>query len=183
VLATDLNALLRVPGRLCVNPTDLTQAFPYGGTSLGLVRDIVVRPGQKVSRLREENMGVVVMGALNLGRAWSIAAVVRSIDQGQAPFLYPTETGSSSGDAGIVENPLATPPGSSFATVKLLFCPFDELQQFFIYFPAAVLFADEAAELAKSIAKEAGDPLVAWATPRASDGEAALRKKKEDLAL
>jgi hypothetical protein len=183
VLATDLNALLRVPGRIVLSPTDLTQPFPYGGVSLGLVRDVVALPGKRVSRVREETMGVVVMGGVDLGEAWSIAAVVRAIEQGQAGTFYRTEAGGASGEQGIVSNPLTNAPGTWISASRVLFAPLDELQQFFLYLPAAIAFPDEAARIRHAIGEEAGDPVVWWATPRPSDGLAALRKKKEDLVL
>lgn len=181
--ATNLNALLRVPGRLCLGPTDLTQAFPYGGTDLGLVKDIVARPGRVVKKLREEHMGAATTFAINLGEAWALSFALRALEQGNQATFFTTETGSSSGEPGIVHNPLTTPPGTTLATVALLFAPFDELEQVFIYFPAALVYPGIGAEMARSSRREGLMLGAADATPRSSDGLAVYAKKKEDLVL
>ncbi len=41
---TDVSQVLRVPGRLCINPTNLATAWPHGGTGLGVVGSSVLEP-------------------------------------------------------------------------------------------------------------------------------------------
>lgn len=48
------------PGSLCIDPTDLTAAFPHGGTALGVVRDEEFRPGMIERVNRSEFMGSAV---------------------------------------------------------------------------------------------------------------------------
>lgn len=183
-LATNLNALLRVPGRLCANPSDLTQSFPFGGTDLGLVMDVYARPHKVVKRLKEENLGTTVVGGIDLGEAWAIAAGVRALEQGNAAkFGFTVEEGSVSGEPGIVHNPVSNLAGKLITTFALMFAPFDELQQFFVYMPAVIAYPDVAAEMAKSMQRD-GVTLVAFdATPRTSDGYAFIARKREDLVL
>lgn len=183
-IATNLNALLRVPGRLCANPVNLTLAFPYGGIDLGLIEGVYARPHRAVKRLKEENLGTTVVGGTDLGEAWAITAGVRALEQGNAAkFGFKTEAGSVSGEPGIVHNPVANLVGQPIGLFPLLFAPFDELEQFFVYLPAVIAYPDVAAEMAKAIHR-VGVTLVAFdATPRAVDGYAFMERKKEDLTL
>ena len=49
--------VLRVPGKLVINPTDITAAFPHGGTELGLTRDSEMRFGIKTELVHAEEWG------------------------------------------------------------------------------------------------------------------------------
>lgn len=53
-------SIIRVPGTLIWNPTDLGQAEPYGGTYLGTVRGIVFKPNPKYRDIWAEEFGSVV---------------------------------------------------------------------------------------------------------------------------
>lgn len=182
-VASNTNALLRVPGRLCLAPTDLTLPFPGGGTDLGLVADIFVRPGRVVKKLREEGLGSVVVAGIDLGEAWALTAAVRALEQGHEAVFFTTATGAVSGEPTIVHNPLTHLAGAALAPVSLMFWPMDDLQQLCVWFPAALAYPDVAAAMAKSIERP-GLVLVAFdATPRASDGLAVWKAKKEDLVL
>lgn len=183
MLATDLNALVRVPSRIVLGPTDLTLPFPYGGTSLGLVRDIAVDLDQMQDELVEENVGPQPAQSLNTGQAWGLSAIVRALEQGLTGTFFTTETGSSSGEPGIYYNPVADKLGQAIATVAVLLCPLDEVQHFFTYFPAAIAKPKVAQRIAQQIAAEAGLAVAFKATPRASDGLTVRCKKKEDLVL
>lgn len=180
---SNLNALLRVPGRLCLAPTDMTQAFPFGGTDLGLVADVVVVPGQETSRLQEEGLGAVTTYRLKLGEAVKIRCAVRALEQGKGSSFFVAATGGTTGEETLVHNPVTNMPGGIASTVSIMFCPFDEVNQFFTWLPAAAPFADEAAEMAKAIRREGLMLAVFDATPRASDGLAAIQARKKDLVL
>lgn len=179
---SNINALLRVPGRLCLAPSNMSGSFPFGGTDLGLVADVVVVPGQVTKELREEGLGVVTKHGIGLGEAVKIRLAVRSLEQGHGSHFFVAATGDVTGEESIIHNPVANPPGGVVATVSLMFCPFDETQDF-VWLPAAAPHVDEAAELAKSIRREGFFFAVFDATPRASDGLAAIHARKEDLVL
>lgn len=55
--APNSRSIIRVPGRLCVSPTDLTTAFPHGGTAIGNVRDVTFERRVKSIPIHDESMG------------------------------------------------------------------------------------------------------------------------------
>lgn len=179
--ATNLQALLRVPGRLCLGPTSLSGGFPGNGTDLGLVADIVVVPNQRTARLREETLGVGTKHRLKLGEAWELRVAVRALEQGKGSNFFVAATGSETGEETIVSNPVENPPGPVISTVGILFWPFDELQNDFVWLPAAAPFVDGATAMAKTIRREGLFLAVFDATPRASDGLAAIHARKPDI--
>lgn len=181
----DINAVLHVPGRLCVNPTSLATAWPHGGTGLGLVGDVVVKPGQASEHLHEESFGVETIDVLDLGEAWTLAATLRSFDSDAVAAVFPaTVTGTTSGKTGVAY------PGASYRagtlrssnSVSLLFTPDDPGRHDFVYFPRAVPLVDEAAELQRQIAKEQV-VAVMFVAIRDSSNRVCLIQRKEDLTL
>lgn len=62
---------LRVPGKLCFGPTNLSTAFPHGGTALGLVKSAAWAGGEIPSLETAEEWGGVVTG-VTLAREPSI---------------------------------------------------------------------------------------------------------------
>lgn len=185
MIASDLTALLRVPGRLVVNPTDLTLAFPYGGTPLGLVVGIGVHGTHEFELLREEGLGFAHPDGIELGEFWSIACVVRDPRQSNAGFLYVgTEAGAVTGELGVTVPSTSNPPGSALSarSMSVLFAPLDELSHWFVYFPNAIsVDAEQGGDL--DAAKEFGEPVRFLALPRVSDGVAVRWKPKADMVL
>ena len=59
--------ILRIPGRLCVGPTDLTTAFPHGGTALGVTRALEFRFGYRTYNATAEEFGGVTTRAYYTG--------------------------------------------------------------------------------------------------------------------
>ena len=185
MIASDLTALLRVPGRLVVAPSDLTIAFPYGGTYLGLVMGIAVSERHEMELLREEMLGFAVPDGLELGEFYSLVAVVRDVRQGQAPNLFVgTETGAATGEAGAVVPSSTYAPGTALSArnTTLLFAPLDELSHWFVFFTNACPRPVDGDRDLDAV-KEFGKPVRFLAFPRASDGVAVRWKPKADMVL
>jgi hypothetical protein len=152
----------RIPGTLVVNPTDLSLAYPYGGTVLGVVRAIEIDLGQRVRMVVDEGGGGGHVQGIRLGQASALHAVLRSWDKDMVSALFPNTT--------VVEGlPLqlnqefgsgVQPPGvfatDVSATVKLLFAPTAPLHHegFLLY--RAFPHAQEAARMQASLTKEIG---------------------------
>lgn len=168
----DISALFKVPGRLCVNPASFSGTYPYGGTDLGLLREIRLRVQNFTEDVSEEGLGVkVVWGKLDMGELWHIAAIVRAPDQGQLHRLFgASKTGAVSGRTIVVSPGASLSPvvrvGAWLPTVKLLFAP-NDVTQWHVYFPAATADLEEEAELALSLAKDFDAPAVYTAMPPA----------------
>ena len=67
--------ILRIPGRLVINPTNLNSAFPHGGTELGLTRDAEMRFGITTSLVTAEEWGQAPVEAVYTGESAVFAAV------------------------------------------------------------------------------------------------------------
>lgn len=86
----------KFPGKLCVDPTDLSIAFPHGGTGLGVVRNIVFRPEIKYTRVVAEEFGEVVEGVAT-SQGCILAATLESWDaEALRDLFWNTEDGSTS---------------------------------------------------------------------------------------
>lgn len=183
----DLSLTLKVPGRLVANPADLTVAFPYSGTELGTVRDIVVRPGRAFELIPEEAFGPEPIDALDLGESWVLTVGLRSLDpDALAKAFAATSTGPTSGKADVAY------PGGTFragtlrssSAIKLLFVPEDVNRHPMVYFPKALPLIDATAEIQLSLASEV--VLAAQFIAVRDDStppRTALVRRKEDLTL
>lgn len=76
----DANRILRVPGRLALDCTDLELAWPHGGVGLGPVVDIIAEPLGQPYPLTDEVRGNAPLGFLEPGGAWKVTAFARGWD-------------------------------------------------------------------------------------------------------
>ena len=89
----------RFKGRLTWNPTDLTAAFPHGGTELGVVRDLVFRFGLETEEILAEEWGNVPTEYVHVGSSAFLAAILREFDNDAISTIFPdSATGAVSGD-------------------------------------------------------------------------------------
>lgn len=127
----DLAQVLSAPGRLCINPTNLTLAFPHGGTALGEVYKIEVLITNAYFDVEAEEYGGRIVESLWTGENVALACILRQWDETAMGTIFPnTTTGTLSKRVGLkgweqVTSPVR--PGSlvSARSVKLLFSPFD----------------------------------------------------------
>jgi len=96
---------LRVPGKLSYGPSDLTSAYPHGGTGLGLVRDIrLTRDVVAERRIRATEYGGETVEALVPGQEWVISFLLRGFDNDAISTVFPnTFTGATDSLEGIRE--------------------------------------------------------------------------------
>lgn len=76
----DVRAIRRVPGRLAFGCTDLTLAWPHGGTGLGVVRDIELVRYAREWPATSEAFGGMPVEYLEAGAAWGVRGVLRTLD-------------------------------------------------------------------------------------------------------
>ena len=89
----------RFRGRLAWNPTDLTTAFPHGGTELGVVRDLVFRFGIATEEIRAQEWGNVPTEYVYKGSSAFLVAVLREFDNDAIGTVFPdTPAGATTGD-------------------------------------------------------------------------------------
>ena len=95
-------SMIKVYGKLVKDPTDLTAAYPYGGTELGLVGQILFRPQNQSQVLTAEEWGEQPWEVVDGGTAVWMACDLRGIDGDAygAAFLD-TATATPSGEKTI----------------------------------------------------------------------------------
>lgn len=120
---------LRVPGQLAVGPfSDLTAAWPHGGTGLGLTGPARFRRARTRRPIRAEEYGGAPVDVVEGAIVWSVAFPMRGWDPDGVQKLFPGYfTGSSGGLVGLREKPNTTRAGvlGSARAVQLLFTPLD----------------------------------------------------------
>lgn len=175
---------LRVPGRLCVDPSDLTTAFPHGGTGLGLMRDHRYLPGVKTAIVTAEEFGGVPVDSYHLGDAPTLLAFLRDWDVDAIQKIHPSgTTGATSGDGFIsVDVNSSARAGLQISTTfKLYFSPLDD-QNPAVYFPLVFAHIDAAAEMQLAVNEEAGLAVVFVAMPD-TNGRLVQVGLPEDITL
>lgn len=167
-------ALSRLPGTLCLDPTSLyPDAFPHGGTEVGDVHDCAVRWGFRYMKQVSEYFGTPTEVYVT-GQEPAIVFALRTRDPDTLPYLFPrvqTGTGPNGfpgmvrleGIAGNTAGNLKF-PGKLAALPPLLFSPQDPRNPaVLIRRPVALL--EETAELALNLERDGMFPVVVLATP------------------
>ncbi len=147
--ATNLAEVLSAPGRLCVTPTDLSTAFPHGGTALGSVRKVLTRRVVTKVPIVDEAFGKEIRDWVWGGENYFLAFILRQWDATAVATFFPnTATGATSNRVGI-ESPGSVRPGALASTfsVKLLFSPLDPERVPAVILYAAAPFTEETTEL------------------------------------
>lgn len=96
--------ILRVPGRLYLNPSDITADPPFGtGTAIGLTRDVEFRMGIRTGIVTAEEWGSAPVELVHSGESAVLACVLREWDDDAlAATFVNTGTGAVSGNATIL---------------------------------------------------------------------------------
>lgn len=84
----DVAKALRVDGRMCWDPTDLTLAYPHGGTALGLITGNEVNEKRVNHRITAEELGGVVVDAVYTGIDLVITALLAAWDNDALELGY-----------------------------------------------------------------------------------------------
>jgi len=153
----DLQQILRSPGRLCVNPTNLATAWPHGGTGIGAVGTQQFSPNPMYGVIPDEAKqnvtDVVFIGFRPIFRA----LLRQPYDLSVIQRFWPNSTiGSVSGRRVITIPHASLPPGTLMSTVAaaFLFTPYDQLRDYGIYFPKGIPLVARELELEYSLAAE-----------------------------
>ncbi len=123
--AADIAKVLSVPGFLCVNPTDLSVAFPCGGTALGAAHQIYVMDDAVYSEVPAEEWGGEPADLLFVRETLRLMVTFRGDDADAVAAWAPNYTTVSSRKGASYLGTATKRPGSLMAdrAVKLLFYP------------------------------------------------------------
>ncbi len=125
--AGNVGDILRNPGRVVVNPTNLSNAYPYGGSEIGKTRGVVLQPLGSGFRIEAEGLGEAT-DVLESRIEYVVGFVLRGWDKSALQLLF-----SGGYAAGAVsQRPVWSEPGnvtpgqSAYSRgVSLLFVPDD----------------------------------------------------------
>ena len=99
----DLAEVLSAPGRLCIGPTDLSAAFPHGGTALGSVREVELGRTYAWYDVTAEEFGQIVVERFLTHEACFIRGILRQYDPDAVGALFPNvRTGTKTREAGML---------------------------------------------------------------------------------
>lgn len=119
---------LETPGRIVKDPTSFSGSFPYGGTELGLVRDVAWTLTEVRTRVRAEELGVAVVGDLFAGEAFVLAFALRGQDDDAKAAVWPNTRVGARTQRRVLYGPGTRKPGAlveNYAACALLFVPDD----------------------------------------------------------
>lgn len=147
----DADLVLRSGGSLCWNPTDLSIAFPHGGTDLGVLDDVMLKPMFETMDHKgaDDRYTRQSVETFFLGESWLLGVTLRQTkDNDVLNVIFPNTTvGSVTGER-YVSGQGSVRPGSRLSnrTGKLLFSPENPANKA-AYFPKTMVMLEETAEL------------------------------------
>ena len=160
--AGNATRVLRAPGKLVVNPSDLTLAYPYGGTEVGKTRLVVLTSLGASVKVSSEGLGGEASDILERTNAYVFSCFLRGWDDDAVAKFFATNfvQGPVSGHA-VFREPGNRVPGSTALAraVVLLYVPDDAVNN-----PSAIMYRGvpewtDGADLAFQRQEELGIPL------------------------
>ncbi len=148
----DVDAVLRNPGRFSVGPTDLSTAWPHGGTGLGVVAETTAVPVYKYEAVIAEEFAGEEIKIIEMGGSWIVGATLREYGDDSISAFFNSTTGASGSE--IVEAPTNTYPGTTITAVVLLFTPYEQTTHPALLAFEAIPMVTEAATLALELQSE-----------------------------
>lgn len=163
--------ILKIPGKLVADPTDLSTDYPHGGTELGVCRDVVMNFGVFVDFPIAEEFKAPTAAILQEEKP-VFACVLRSWDDSMLSKVWHNIQTSAYGEVGIkgtVAGSGIKRAGTNLASraMKLFFSPHAVDQHRAILLYNVVPMPNESAELQMSIGREFGLALMFRCLPDA----------------
>lgn len=160
--AGNATRVLRAPGRLVVDPSDLSLDYPYGGTEVGKTRLVVLSSFGTSVPVTSEGLGGEASDILERTNAYIFTCFLRGWDDDAVEKFFATNfvQGAVSGHAVFREPGLRTAGASALdRAVALLYVPDDAVNN-----PAALMYRGvsdwtDGADLAFQRKEELGIPL------------------------
>jgi hypothetical protein len=151
-----------IPGKLVLNPTSLTAAYPGGGTELGIVQDIVLTIEQPYKFIEAEEFGGQRVEAVVTREGCALGAVLRAWDKDALNRVFPnTALGAVTGKR-KVSAPGTIRPGEKLSdrSVVLVFWPDDRDRHPFFVMWRALPAIQETSDIQLKLNEEFGLPVM-----------------------
>ena len=159
------------PGTIVKGVTDLTTAFPYGGTELGRVREVEFNRRVVEATVDAEEFGGFEVETSAVRDTCILAVNFRGFDADVIDtFRGGSATGGASGGV-LMElkvNEEATRTGKLYPEQKIMLVPKDRTNGIFLYLPAASLLVSATEDVQRAYPREFGQPAIFRGVPNAS---------------
>lgn len=154
--------VLRAPGKLVVNPTNLALDYPYGGVEVGKTRLAVLASFGSAVRIECEGLGGDASDVLERTNRYVFSCFLRGFDDDAVEkfFAYNYVQGAVSGHAVLREPGVRGAGKSTLArAVSLLYVPDDAVHNPSLLIYRGIPDWSDGAELAFQRGEELGIPL------------------------
>ena len=160
--AGSASRVLRAPGRLVVDPSNLALNYPYGGTEVGRTRLVVLQMLGTGFRVESEGLGGEASDVVESTNRFVLSCFLRGWDDAAVERFFARNytQGAVSGHAVFAEPGNAEPGRSALArAVSLLYVPDDAVHAPSVLIYRGVPDWSEGAEVAYQRGEELGIPL------------------------
>lgn len=178
--------VLKVKGRLCVNPNNLAAAFPHGGTALGQMTGGSFTPSIEYRENTSEEDGGSMVDAIAAGHRGRFVAILAAWDRDAVVSTFINATSGSVTSRPVWSQNARTDSVragvlASVNAASLYFSP-DAKQHPGLLIYRAIPMSEPQGSMAFSLAARFGVPMVWRAVPN-EDGEVWQVGLREDLTL
>lgn len=175
---------LRVPGRLCADPTGIS-SFPHGGVDLGEALRVELVPSQSVRPIIAEEYGGEAVDYIIRNQEVSLVCLMRGFPTEMMSRVWPG--GSGSGATAKVNYPGAGAADRGYLgstrSFKILFSPQDTVNHCGIILYEAVPLFTETSQMQAMVTEELGMAVVLRGLRRASDEKVAEVARLASISL
>mgnify|MGYP001587224098 CR=1 FL=1 len=177
-----------IPGRFSYGPTHtaaLLNAYPHGGTGLGVKRAASLEPNQVYGVVKGEEYGGERVEVLDLGgEGWTLSAILRGYDDQAVALLFPNVATGTVSQHAVVTAPGTNRPGRLLAAsgIVLVFTPDSPDHHPMVILHRAVALLTEQARMALSWGEPFEIPVM-FAALRNSSGRAVSIGYRQDLTV
>lgn len=175
-------AALTVNGQLIASPANLAIARPGGGTVLGIVRGIKVRPRQAVIEERAPEFGAEVVDVVDVGRAWVLTCALRDYENTAIQRVFPGSTLGAARRMITDDGTARAGARRSDASIPIVFWPDDAVNHYGVLFHRALPLPAESAEIDLELGDETLIGVAFWAIRAAANSRSVSIGLIADLA-
>ena len=170
-----------IPGRIVLNPTNMSAAFPYSGTVLGSIRSVRFEPGLGTFSVIAEEWGIATQNYYK-GETGRLLAVMRELDNDLLTHLFRGDgAGATTGGREVSPTVLANAAGAAVPDSVIYFAPYSDAHHGVILYRAKAM-VQEAGAINFSNRAEVG-LAVAWEALPDATGRPYQIARKEDIVL
>lgn len=171
--------IIRAAGRLIINPANLTTPPAFGGTEIGIHRDVEIHFDPKFYPVTAEEWGHIPVDFVYCGQSAYLKAYARGMDVDALRLLWPftPDAGNTLSDT-PTQTSGTTRAGTLFSSksVVLLFAPKDYVRHPAVIFYKAIPTIPEDISMPLSLAEELAFPIAYRAIPDSSGRTYAVGK-------